>query len=343
MEANANSKRILIVGPSWVGDMVMAQSLFIALKESNPDVILDVLAMDWTRPLLQRMPEVDHAISMPISHGIFGWRMRKQLGTNLRKNHYDQAIVLPNSWKSALIPWFAKIPVRTGWRGEFRYGLLNDIRHLDKNTLPMMVQRFVSLANPAAQADSKPNYRPPLMVSQSPKADIDPIRSFPDQKRLILCPGAEFGPAKQWPTSHYAGLAAHFLATGWQVLILGSKADEETAEEIISKTKYSTGNLISLAGKTQLEDAIDLLGTANYVVSNDSGLMHIAAALHTPLIAVYGPTSPSFTPPLADNAHITQIDIECSPCFARTCPLGHHKCMTELSVESVTHLITANL
>ncbi|MAX52966.1 MAG: lipopolysaccharide heptosyltransferase II [Methylophaga sp.] len=336
-------KKILIVGPSWVGDMVMAQSLFIALKKNNPEVTIDVLAMDWTRPLLQRMPEVNEAISMPISHGIFGWNMRKKLGQSLRDKRYDQAIVLPNSWKSALIPWFAKIPLRTGWLGEYRYGLLNDARKLDKQALPMMVERFVALAHPASLSRIPPAYEAPLMLAEPANEAINPKRQSDGQKRLILCPGAEFGPAKQWPTSHYAALADFFLTSGWQVLILGSKADVSTAEEIIHLSSQQSNNLISLAGQTKLEEAIDLLGTADQVVSNDSGLMHIAAALQVPLVVVYGPTSPAFTPPLASNAHITQIDIECSPCFKRTCPLGHHNCMKKLSVDSVIELIKTTL
>jgi len=339
MAARGPNKKILIVGPSWVGDMVMAQSLFIALKQQDPAVIIDVLAMDWTRPLLQRMPEVNNAISMPISHGIFAWKMRRELGLSLRDKHYDQAIVLPNSWKSALIPWFAKIPVRTGWRGEYRYGLLNDIRKLEKQALPMMVERFVALAHPASQSKTKPAYEAPLMIAEPVNEAINPRRQSSQQKRLILCPGAEFGPAKQWPTSHYASLADYFLQSGWQVLILGSKADISTADEIVSLCRDKSDNLVSLAGQTQLEEAIDLLGTADYVVSNDSGLMHIAAALQVPLVVVYGPTSPAFTPPLANNANIIQIDIDCSPCFKRTCPLGHHNCMKHLSVESVIEQI----
>ena len=331
--------KILIIGPSWVGDMVMAQSLFRALKADNPEVSIDVLAMDWTRPLLQRMPEVNQAISMPVSHGIFGWKMRKQLGKTLAKTGYDQAIVLPNSWKSALIPWFARIPLRTGWTGELRYGLLNDIRKLDKLALPMMVQRFVSLAYPASQAHAAPSYQAPLMQAKPPKASIDPPRED-GQKRLVLCPGAEFGPAKQWPSSHYANLANVLLSHGWQVLVLGSKADQQTASQIENGiTAAHKTAFFNLTGKTELEDAIDLLGSADYVVSNDSGLMHIAAALQRPLVAVYGPTSPSFTPPLADNSTIVQIDVDCGPCFQRNCPEGHHRCMQDLTVSQVINEI----
>jgi len=327
--------KILIIGPSWIGDMVMAQSLFKALKEKNPNVSIDVLALAWTKPLLERMPEVNKAIPMPISHGVFGWNMRKQIGHGLRKEHYDQAIVLPNSWKSALIPWFANIPIRTGWRGEMRFGLLNDIRTLDKETVPMMVQRYVSLAYPKSQAHIAPPYPIPLMVGEVVSPEFQ-IEQDEEQSRLIFCPGAEFGPAKQWPSTHFADLASTYLEQGWQLLILGSEADKNISEEIIKAipSKYQTA-IFNLCGKTKLSDAIDLLGTADLIVSNDSGLMHVSAALQKNLTAIYGPTSPNFTPPLASNSHIVQLDVECGPCFQKTCPKGHHKCMLDLTSDIV--------
>ncbi|MCL5975774.1 MAG: lipopolysaccharide heptosyltransferase II [Gammaproteobacteria bacterium] len=324
---------ILIIGPSWVGDMVMAQSLFAALKQRYPHANIDVLAPEWTRPLLARMPEVREAISMPITHGVFGWKQRHQIGLSLRQKNYDQSIVLPNSWKSALIPWFANIPIRTGWLGEMRYGLLNDPRKLNKRALPLMVQRFVALAHPASQAHISPEYLPPKMIAEVVSSELAPLKTS-NQKRLVLCPGAEFGPAKQWPATHYAALGEELTQQGWQVLIMGSKADAAIGDEIVAGIKDKQ-NVINLCGKTQLGEAIDLIATADQVVSNDSGLMHIAAALNRPLVAIYGPTSPAFTPPLSDNANLVQIDIECSPCFKRTCPLGHHKCMQELRPEQI--------
>lgn len=327
---------ILIIGPSWVGDMVMAQSLFIALKQQHPHCEIDVLAPAWTRPLLERMPEVRSAIDMPVTHGAFAWKARKDIGKSLQ-GQYDQAIVLPNSWKSALIPWFAKIPKRTGWRGEMRYGLLNDIRKLDKQALLLMVERFVALAFPKTQSSQKPNWHPPAMKASAINSELNPPREN-NQQRLILCPGAEFGPAKQWPVSHYGELANHFLTLGWQVLILGSKADKKVAGEIVgSVQKELREQLFNLAGKTQLAEAIDLLATADQVVTNDSGLMHVASALNRPLLAIYGPTSPSFTPPLSQQAKIMQIPVECGPCFKRTCPEGHHSCMQELTAASVIY------
>lgn len=330
-------RNILIIGPSWVGDMVMAQSLFAELKQQSPHAHIDVLAPDWTRPLLTRMPEVRSALSMPVTHGVFGWKQRRQIGLGLRQNQYDQAIVLPNSWKSALIPWFADIPQRTGWLGEVRYGLLNDSRKLDKQTLPLMVQRFVALAHPASQSHKAPAYLPPTMIAEPVSDALNPAKKA-GQKRLILCPGAEFGPAKQWPTSHYAALGQQLTQLGWQVLVMGSKADAAIGEQIVAGISDKQ-NVVNLCGKTQLGEAIDLIATADQVVSNDSGLMHIAAALNKPLVAIYGPTSPAFTPPLSDNAQIVQIPIECSPCFQRDCPLGHHKCMQDISSARIAQLI----
>lgn len=314
----------------------MAQSLFIALKQQHPACEIDVLAPQWTSPLLARMPEVRRAIAMPVTHGVFGWQQRRQIGLSLR-GQYDQSIVLPNSWKSALIPFFAKIPVRTGWRGEMRYGLLNDVRVLDKSRLPLMVQRFVALAFPATQSHQPPAYSEPSLYAEAPNTALLPTKTV-TQPRMILCPGAEFGPAKQWPVSHYAALAESLIQHGWQVLIMGSKADAKTAQSIIEKLPNAQ-QCFNLCGETQLGEAIDIMATADHVVTNDSGLMHIAAALQKPLTALYGPTSPSFTPPLSGQANILQIPVDCGPCFQRTCPEGHHKCLQDIRPEQVlTHL-----
>ncbi len=323
--------------------MVMAQSLFKTIKANNSSTVIDVIAMNWTMALISRMPEVNEVITMPVGHGIFGWNVRKKLGYKLRGKHYDQAIILPNSWKSALIPWFANIPLRTGWRGEMRYGLINDIRILDTTALPMMVQRYVSLAYPADQSHLAPNYAVPCMVTK-PISPAFEIPLSPSKKRLIFCPGAEFGSAKRWPAKHYAELANRLLEQNWQLIILGSVADCATTNIIVAgiKSAYQS-NTFNLCGKTTLSDAVDFLATADIVVSNDSGLMHIAAALHRPLIAIYGPTSPTFTPPLADNARIMQLEIDCGPCFQQTCPKQHHNCMQHINSEHIIHLINKTI
>lgn len=334
--------KILVIGPSWVGDMMMAQALFIALKQQQPKATIDVLALGWCRPILARMPQVNRTIAMPLGHGKFDLKGRKALGVSLRHEGYDQAIVLPNSWKSALIPWFANIPLRTGWKGEARYFLLNDLRKLNKTTLPMMVQRYVALAYPRASAERAALDHCPLPALQVDSRLLPALAEkfkLSRQPMLAICPGAEFGPAKQWPIDYYADLAKQFVDKGWQVAIMGSPSDGETGEAIASRV--GSGSIVNLCGKTSLEEAIDILSMAEKVVSNDSGLMHIASALNRPLIALYGPTSADFTPPLCRDARILSVKVDCGPCFQRLCPEGHQKCMTQLGVDTVINELDA--
>jgi len=325
--------RLLVVGPAWVGDMVMAQSLFITLRQSCPEHPIDVLAPSWSLPLLQRMPEVEQMIPLPIGHGELAMGQRLQLGRSLR-GRYDWAILLPNSWKSALVPWAARIPRRTGWLGELRYGLLNDWRRLDKGRLTMTVQRFVALAYPAETASPPPLPRPRLHVSaeniEAALADLGLSR--PQRPLLALCPGAEYGPAKRWPAEFYAALGSRMHKLGWEVWLFGSGKDREVCAAI---TAAAPGIGLDLSGRTSLAQAIDLLALAQGVVSNDSGLMHVAAALDRPLVALYGSSDPGFTPPLSDRARIIRLGLECSPCFRRHCPLGHLHCLRGIGVDQV--------
>ncbi len=330
---------ILIVGPAWVGDMVMAQCLFKLIKQNIPEATIDVLAPGWSLPLLARMPEVRKPIVMPIEHGVLNLKARYQLGVSLRQNQYTQAILLPNSFKSALIPWFARIPKRTGWRGEMRYVVLNDLRYLDKARYPLMIERFMALGL-APNAPLPSAYPiPELHISKETQTKALEKHALHIGGTLILalCPGAEFGYAKRWPEEHYADIANEKLNQGWAVWIFGSPKDREGAEKIRALTK---GRAINLAGLTNLEEAVDLLALAHVVVSNDSGLMHIAAALKRPLIAVYGPTSAGFTPPLHKKAKTLSLSLDCQPCFERTCPLQHQRCMRDLSPAMVLSAIT---
>jgi heptosyltransferase-2 len=328
------AKRILIVGPSWAGDMVMAQVLFKAIKRRHPSAVIVVLAPDWSRPLLQHMPEVSGIIDLPLGHGELGLGKRWRLGRSLSASNYDQAILLPNSLKSALIPFFAGIPQRTGWVGESRYGLLNDIRRLDKARLPMMVQRFAALAAPAG-SDELPQIEPPSLQVESSEVDAalrDLALNGQGGRLLALCPGAEFGPAKRWPASAYAELANHYLQLGWRVWLFGSAKDSHDCEAI---NRQTDGRCADLSGRTSLAQAVVLLSLADGVVSNDSGLMHVAAALQRPLVAVYGSTDPGFTPPLNSNSRIVRLGLDCSPCFKRECPLGHLDCLNRLQASQV--------
>ncbi|HSW71041.1 MAG TPA: lipopolysaccharide heptosyltransferase II [Gammaproteobacteria bacterium] len=326
--------KILIVGPAWVGDMVMAQSLFKLLKERRPGVIIHVAAPAWTLPLLTRMPEVSAVTALPFVHGRLDLRARYAIGKKLASEQFSQAIVLPNSFKSALIPWFANIPVRTGWSRELRSLIMNDSRSLDKKRYPLMVPRFLALG--LAPEEAVPAvYAYPELKSEF-KTQAAALQRLglqtPPTPVLALCPGAEFGPSKRWPEEAFAEVARAKLAAGWQVWLFGSAKDQAVTERIMALTNQAC---LDLAGKTSLDEAIDLLALTTAVVSNDSGLMHVAAALQKPVIAIYGSTSPGFTPPLAEKVAILKLSLACQPCFKRECPLQHHRCMRDLAPASV--------
>lgn len=322
-------KKILIVGPAWIGDMMMAQSLFKLLSERYPGVVIDVLAPSWSEPLLARMPEVASAIALPINHGELKLKERYQIAKNLRDKGYDQAIILPGSFKSALIPWWAKIPVRTGWLSEMRWGVLNDVRYLDKSRYRLMVERYLALGLPPGATLPKVYPLPELQAHAESQA-VALLRhqlEMSNNPVLVLCPGAEFGPSKRWPEEYYAAVAKTKIKEGWAVWLLGSPKDQPVTEKIMTLTDHGCSDL---AGKTTLKEAVDLISLATVVVSNDSGLMHIAAALQKPLVAIYGPTSASFTPPLHEKAKVLTLALPCQPCFQRVCPLKHHRCMIDL-------------
>jgi len=338
MVSSDQKNKYLIIGPSWVGDMVMAQSLFIDIKAREPQSQIDVVAPAWTSALLNRMPEVTNLVSSTVHRGRLHLRERFTIGKELRSENYTHAIVLPNSLKSALVPAIAKIPTRTGYIGEQRWGLLNNIRKLDKQLLPMTVQRFIALGLPkeatTRTVDSIP--APQLKVNEDQViAVVEKNQLDANGEILVLCPGAEFGASKKWPTKHYAETATFYLEKGWQVWLMGSENDIDSCEKI---NKLSGEKCHVLAGKTTLPEAIDLISCASLVVSNDSGLMHIAAALQRPLIAVYGSTDPGHTPPLSANHKVARLNLSCSPCFKRECPLGHLECLTKLLPERVIQL-----
>ena len=338
------AEKILIVGPSWVGDMLMSQSLYRLLKAQQPDCQIDVLAPDWCRAVLERMPEVDNTVAMPVGHGRLQWKVRKQVAEGL-KGRYDRALVLPNSLKSALIPWMAGIPVRTGWKGELRYGLLTDLRPLDKKAFPLMVQRYIALAQaPCASGNELPEIlRPELQVDADAQAELKTAHGLTDNY-IGLCPGAEFGPAKRWPDYHYADLAKQLISAGFQVCIFGSANDQTVSEQILAQLSDAEKQAcVDLCGKTSLQAAIDLLAGARAVVSNDSGLMHMAAALGTPLVALYGPTSPDFTPPLTDKVEIIRLIDGYIKIRKGDADQGYHQSMIDISPASVFKAVEQQL
>ena len=325
--------KILVVAPSWIGDTVLAQPLFARLRQKSPGVELDVLAPEWSRPVLQCMPEVANLIASPFGHGELRLAERWKLGRALAASHYDCAVVLPNSFKSALTPFFADIPLRAGFVGEGRYGLLNVRHKLDAAKLPLMVERFAQLAeNPGVELP-RPVPPPRLIVpAQMVGRALDDLGLAQPSRLAVFCPGAEFGPAKRWPARHFAALARELAGAGYDIWMVGSLGDFEIGDEI---AKAAAGRARNLCGKTTLAQAIALLSLADRVVTNDSGLMHIAAALDRPTVALFGSSSPAFTPPLSAHATVIWHHLDCSPCFRRECPLGHFNCMNELMPDEV--------
>jgi heptosyltransferase-2 len=334
---------ILVVGPSWVGDMVMAQSLFKTLKEQTPAVNIDVIAPAWSVPVLQRMPEVRQAIVLDTAHGELGIKKRYRLGKSLRRK-YQRAIILPRSLKSALVPFFAKVPIRTGFRGESRLGLINDIREFNKTHLNQTVKRFVALGlTPIAAKSSFTIINPKLSIdTDAQKECLKKLALDPNKPAIALFPGAEYGPAKQWPLTYFKELAQKLVREGFQVWVMGSQKDhaagETIAEENTAGETASAGqssSIMNCCGKTSIAEAIDLIAYCKAAISNDSGLMHVASAANCPVVGIYGSSSPIFTPPLSARAKILYLNLDCSPCFKRECPLQHLDCLHKISPQNV--------
>lgn len=333
--------KALVVAPSWIGDSVLAQPLFARLHERHPGLQLDALAPRWVAPVLARMPQIRNIVDSPFGHGELSIKARWRLARQLAAAGYDQAYVLPNSLKSALVPFLAGIPERVGFIGESRYGLLNRRHRLDKAALPLMVERFAQLAEAPGAPLPRPLPRPRLSSSpEQQAASLAALGLKRPQRLVVFCPGAEYGPAKRWPARHFAALARVLVERGHAVWLLGSPKDHDVAEEIAAAVP---GDCRNLCGATSLAQAVDLIAFAELVVCNDSGLMHVAAALDRPLVAIYGSSSPGFTPPLSESARILSLDLECSPCFKRECPLGHLDCLNKLEPTRVLDACLARL
>jgi heptosyltransferase-2 len=313
--------------------------MLMRLAAQTPVPVIDVLAPSWVLPVYRRMPEVTDTIENPFRHGQLSLSARYRLGRVLAQRQYAKAYVLPNSLKSALVPWFTGIASRTGYSGEMRYGLLTDRRNLNKRDLPLMVERFAWLAQRAGTNLRRPVANPRIHVNSAQYRSTMERLSLPTHARVAcFCPGAEFGPAKRWPTHHFASLAKTLTDRGFVVWLLGSAADKPVGDDIV---RTSGGAAHNLCGTTSLDDAIDLLSGAEVVVTNDSGLMHVAAALDRPTVAIYGSSSPAFTPPLSERARVVNLDLPCSPCFARKCPLQHFDCLMKLYPEKVLDAINS--
>ncbi|HEX7329383.1 MAG TPA: lipopolysaccharide heptosyltransferase II [Casimicrobiaceae bacterium] len=348
--------RVLVIAPSWVGDAILSEPLVARLSSAGSGTPIDVVAPPWCAPVYARMRGIGRIIEAPAAHGSLALAARRRAGHALRGEHYTHAYVLPNTWKSALLPWFARISHRIGYIGEARHGLLTDARRLDRRAMPRLVTRYAALAAPRAApstASASPTAAASPTDAAAPSDGASPVL-VPDRANLdaavdalglsrarrvaILCPGAEFGPAKRWPVEHFAALAALLAHDGYAVWAIGSPNDKPITAALAATREAREAGLVDLAGRTDLGTAIDLLSMAALVVSNDSGLMHAAAATGVPLVALFGSSSPVYTPPLSPRARVAKIEIECSPCFKRECPLGHFRCMRDLSPRIVYNL-----
>ncbi len=322
--------KILIVAPNWVGDVVIAQALLRLIKNNHPQAVIHVLVRKHLSALLECMPEVNEILISPVTSGKLNLKEQFIFARKLCTEKYDQAIVLPNSFKSALIPFFADIPKRTGWLGEMRVFLLNDIRFGVKK-FPTLLGRFLFLGIGGDNSRVVPAM-PKLIASEEDVEDTLQKFDLTCPKRLLaLCPGAEYGEAKCWPAAYFAEIAK-ILAPRYQIWLFGGNNDQAITAEI----QNLSGNIcVNLAGKTSLKEAVDLMSLATAVITNDSGLMHIAAALEKPLVAIYGSSSPKFTPPLTKKVEILCLNLACSPCFKRECPLKHLRCLKEITPKMV--------
>ena len=327
------AKKILVLSPSWIGDCVMTQPMLRRLSELHPDCVIDVFAPKWSQAVYRRMDEVNEILDNPFGHGALQLRERWRVGRMLGKRGYDQVIATAGSLKMGFLAFATGIRQRTGYVGEQRYGLLNDIRKLDKAALPLMVDRYTALAHESQAAFNGQSSQPSFTISAASQAAALAAHGLDLDKPVIaFCHGAEYGVAKRWLPRHFAATAQHYAQRGYQIWLFGSHKDFDLGEEI---NRFSGCLCTNLCGKTSLDEAIDLLACADTVFCNDSGLMHLAAAVGCKLVAIYGSSSPEHTPPLSDKAKIATLNLDCSPCFKRECPLGHFDCMTKLLPEKV--------
>jgi len=323
-----------VIAPQWIGDAVMTEPLLRRLHARGER--LTVGALPWVAPVYRAMPQVAEVVELPFQHGGLQLRERRRLAREL-SGRFDVAYVLPNSMKSALLPFLASIPRRVGYLGEARVGLLTHRLKNPKGKPPMVAFYSALAGEPGIETD-----RPRLALAEGEVARAAATQGLTVGGYYVFAPGAEFGPSKRWPSAHYAQLASQLDAP---VLLLGSAKDSAVCEEIAQGTHHGR----NLAGRTALAEAFALIAGARAMVSNDSGLMHVAAAFGRPQVAMFGSSSPLHTPPLNETAKVIwlkddpayQPPLDCAPCFARECPLGHQRCLRELDPARVLRAIEA--
>ncbi len=335
------TKSRLVIAPQWVGDAVMASPMIASLSEAGP---VDVACLPGLTDLFAAMPAVRQVMPLAFERGQLQWGLRRALGRSLQGRHYSQAIVCPNSWKAALLPWFAQIPQRTGLLGEWRFGLVNDRREARPSADGQQASQpaqYDALADQPDQAQAQRKSHRPLLVATGHEVPS------PQRPRLALCPGAAYGPAKQWPTASFAALAAQWIGHGGEVVLLGGPGDRPVSGAIAQAiaAEQPTGPsaqaalVVEKTGQTSLGQAMAWLASSQVVVSNDSGLMHLAAALGRPCIGLYGSSSEQQTPAFGPHWLAVSLDLPCRPCFDRTCRLGTTACLRDLEVGQVVSLL----
>lgn len=327
--------KLLAIAPTWIGDLIMAQSLFKALKRQSPNSTLDVVGADWALVLLKRMPEVSHAICADIPHGQLGLGTRWRVGRQLKDNQYDQAFLLSRSLKSALIPWLARIPRRTGYIGESRYGIVNDVRRVNKNQLRQKVQHYVALSlDPGDKPATAVGFEYPELVVNQANRDVlvERYALSLDRPVVALAPGAAYGPIKRWPAAHFASVARTLTDKGYDCWVFGGGGDTAVGDEI---TSAAPDHCVNFCGKTNLDDVVDLMSLAQTYVGNDTGLMHIASAVIPHVVVLYGPTSPIYTPPLQDDAICLWLNRGDTLKDAKTGPGGYALSLYDLPIDDV--------
>ena len=335
-------RRALIVAPHWVGDAVMSLGLLQAMKSAQAHTYVGVLCSKAVAAVYRASPVVDEVIEAPFVHGALQWGLRKQLARSLKQrpaaHRFTEAIILPNSFKTALIPFWAGIPVRSGYAVEGRSVLLTHrLPKPSKQDKPPMLAWYGRLGGFADE-----QIQAPLLPRDDTAIEALRQRFAIDSAYMVVAPGAEYGPAKRWPPAHFAAVIGHVLNTRWQgierCLIVGGPKDIDVAQQVMAAVEAPQRDAVqSLAGQTSLDEAIAAVAGASLMLTNDSGLMHVAAATGVRVEAVFGSSDPRHTPPLSGNARIHWLQLPCSPCFERECPLQHMNCLNQLLPERVTN------
>ena len=322
------NKKILIIAPAWIGDLIVSAS-FIKALNNNQNNSIDILVNSNLSNIANVIPGIRKVISSETEHGRLSLIYRIKKGLSLRSEQYDECYILTNSYKSAIIPLIAGIKKRISYLGEFRYGLINIIKQPIERNLGM-VNRYLHLID--QKYSDKIN---PVFDIKTNRQLIFNKFKF-DGKYIVFCPDAEYGPAKRWPTNKWLNLAKD-LSQLYKVIIVGL---DTSISEVFRPVE--SHKIINLIGKTNLVEVMEIIASSEGVISNDSGLMHVSVALDKKIIALYGSSSPTYTPPLIskEKREIIYKDLDCSPCFKRVCPLGHTKCLNDIKVSEVKESAT---